>query len=151
MTDNSLELTVAIARCRNGGGRPSRKLRDLAHDEVIKQKIMHLFNPVNRSNNLCFAMCLANYLNPHSTSNRLEAIATDMQMRAGFTPQQKIFSDIAKFEALYSVKVVVFYRRADAKLLHYQTDEKPNDIIAFIPTQRALSWYSESAGFHGCI
>ena len=65
LTDHSLELKVAIARSRNGGGGPRRKLRDLAHDEVIKQKRMHLFSPINRSNNLCFAVFSKSSKRPH--------------------------------------------------------------------------------------
>src|SRR4029434_5022998 len=103
MTDQSLELTVAIARNRHGGAR--RKLQDLAHDEVIKKNRMHLFSPLNSSNNLCFALCLANYLNRHTTIDMLESIALGMQRRVGFTPEQMIgLTDVGKFETAFNVK-----------------------------------------------
>ena len=54
--------------------------------------------------NLCFAHCIARYMYPQASTNRLQEIASDMQTRAGFTIQQKIgFRDVVKFEALLDV------------------------------------------------
>src|SRR4029434_8919556 len=142
MADQSLEVTVTIIRSRNGGA--YRKLRDLAHNEVIRKKRMNLFIPINTTNNLCFAHCIARYMHPQATTNRLQEIAADMQRRAGFTIQQKIgFRDVVKFEALYDVKIVIFYRTVNADLLHYQNSE--------VPHPRTIHVYLHDEHFHGIL
>ncbi|KAL0148364.1 hypothetical protein M9458_056344, partial [Cirrhinus mrigala] len=79
--DESLNLRVSIARSKNGGAR--RKIRDLAHDEVIRKNSLHLFIPMNISSNLCFAICLAHFLNPQKPHTELESVASSLQKAVG--------------------------------------------------------------------
>ncbi|KAL2078838.1 hypothetical protein ACEWY4_024582 [Coilia grayii] len=63
----------------------------------------------------------------------LAAMGDDMHRRAGFTPQQKIgFSDVAVFERLYDVKIVIFYRSDNGMIIKYQTTETLHDKTAFL-------------------
>ena len=142
VTDQSLEVTVNIARSRNGG--VYRKLRHLAHDEVIKKKRMNLFIPINTTDNLCFAQCIAKYMYPQATINRLQECASDIQRRAGFTIHQKIgFRDVVEFEALLDVKIFVFYRTVNGDLLYYQNSDVPHD--------RTIHVYLHDEHYHGIL
>ncbi len=60
--DSALQLCVSVVRNRKGGVR--RKLSDLAHNMVIQKNMMNLFAPKNITNNMCFSICLAHFLNP---------------------------------------------------------------------------------------
>lgn len=131
MADDSLQLHVSIARSKNGGVR--RKIIDIAHDDVFKRKKMHLFCPNNVGTNLCFAICLAHFLEPQTPHHDLEGRAMTIQNAAGFTSQSLIgFNDVAKFEKVLNIKIVVFHRSSDGRLEKYKTHEKPHPKTVFL-------------------
>lgn len=131
LADDSLQLHVSIARSMNGGVR--RKITDIAHDEVIKKKRMCLFSPTNFTNNLCFAICLAYFLEPHAEYEELERMAVDIQTAAGLTPQDCVgFNHITKFESVMKVKIVVFYRSSEGVLEHHKTHDEPHKKTVFL-------------------
>ncbi|KAL0149348.1 hypothetical protein M9458_055386 [Cirrhinus mrigala] len=116
--DESLNLRVSIARSKNGGAR--RKIRDLAHDEVICKNRLHLFIPMNISSNLCFAICLAHFLNPQKPHTELESVASSLQKAVGYTDQHKVaLNDITLFERMLNIKIVVFYRNIPTQTSDY--------------------------------
>ncbi|XP_076873809.1 uncharacterized protein LOC143523314 isoform X1 [Brachyhypopomus gauderio] len=130
-TDDSLVLTVSIAMGKNGGVR--RKLRDLVHDQVIKKNRLNLFCPTNVSNNMCFAICVALFLNPHAPHNTLESIAEQILISNGYTRDHRVgFGDIGCFENKYGVKIVVFHKSPSGDLEKYQTNDKPHTRTMFL-------------------
>nr|XP_055068853.1 uncharacterized protein LOC129450248 [Misgurnus anguillicaudatus] len=129
--DDNLMLKVSIVRSKNGGAR--RKFRDLAHNEVIKRNRMNLFCPANMSDKLCFALCLAHFLNPQKTDPELVPIAASIQNAAGFSIQDMIrFNDVALFERLLNIKIVVFHRSSTGALEKYMTKNKPHYKTVFL-------------------
>ncbi|MGL5905024.1 MAG: hypothetical protein ACRCZO_20250, partial [Cetobacterium sp.] len=129
--DEALDLRVSIAMCKNGGAR--RKMRDLLHNQVITKNRMNLFCPTNITNNLCFTICLAHFLNPEKPHTELEAVAASIQKSAGFTAQHKIsFNDISCFERILNIKIVTFHR-ANARMLEkYTTTDDPHPKTVFL-------------------
>ena len=131
MTDDNLELTVSITRCKNGGA--YRKLRDLVHNDIIRKNKMNLFYPTNITNKLCLAICLAHYLNPEAPDDTLEHAAIGIQTRVGLDVQQKIgFKDVSKCERALGVKIVVLYRSGTNNLLKYQSSDTPQSRTVFL-------------------
>ncbi|MGL5901449.1 MAG: hypothetical protein ACRCZO_02085, partial [Cetobacterium sp.] len=107
MSDDSVEIEANVAMNRQGGGH-RRKLTDLALDQVVKRKKMLLFCPTNVSNNLCFSICLARFLNPQLPENELERTAATIHNSAGFSIKKQIgFDNIRAFESLLDIKIVV--------------------------------------------
>ncbi len=105
--DSALQLCVSMARNRQGGVR--RKLSDLAHNMVIQKNKMKLFAPKNITNNMCFSICLAHFLNPHSPDQELIRIGGNIHTELGYEPQDKIaFHDVFKFEKALDLKIVIF-------------------------------------------
>ena len=149
-TDNSLVLTVSIAMSKNGGVR--RKVRDLAHNQVIDRNRMNLFCPTNISNNLCFAICLAHFLNPHAPHNTLETIADQIQAKAGYMRDHKVgFNDIGRFEFKFGVKIVVFHKSSSGGLEKYQTKDKPHARTVFLYLHdRHYYLVKKFESVHGC-
>ncbi|XP_052396589.1 uncharacterized protein LOC127944585 [Carassius gibelio] len=128
MADDSLQLH---ARSKSGGVR--RKITDIAHDDVIKRKKMHLFCPNNVGTNLCFPICLAHFLEPQTPHQELEGRAMTIQNAAGFTSQSLIgFNNVAKFEKVLNIKIVVFHRSSEGRLEKYETHEKPHPKTVFL-------------------
>ncbi len=76
--DSALQLCVSVVRNRQGGVR--RKLSDLAHNMVIQKNKMNFFAPKNITNNMCFSICLANFLNPQCPDQELVRIGRDIHM-----------------------------------------------------------------------
>ncbi|XP_055070270.2 uncharacterized protein [Misgurnus anguillicaudatus] len=131
--DDNLMLKVSIVRSKNGGVGDRRKFRDLAHNEVIKRNRMNLFCPANMSDKLCFALCLAHFLNPQKTDPELVPIAASIQNAAGFSIQDMIrFNDVALFERLLNIKIVVFHRSSTGALEKYMTKDKPHYKTVFL-------------------
>ncbi|XP_053481752.1 uncharacterized protein LOC128608210 [Ictalurus furcatus] len=129
--DECLDLYVSIARGKHGGA--YRKIRDLAHNEVIARNRMNLFCPNNISNNLCFAICLSHFLQPHTPCSELESLAASLQKTAGYSVQQKIgFNDITRFERLLHVKIVVFHRTCSGLLEHFTNNDEPHNKTVFL-------------------
>ncbi|KAI2645089.1 putative DNA polymerase [Labeo rohita] len=129
--DESLNLRVSIARSKNGGAR--RKIRDLAHDEVIRKNSLHLFIPMNISSNLCFAICLAHFLNPQKPHTELESVASSLQKAVGYTDQHKVaLNDITLFERMLNIKIVVFYRSNTGELEKYTNTDVPHHKTVFL-------------------
>ncbi|XP_048025642.1 uncharacterized protein LOC125254846 [Megalobrama amblycephala] len=125
MSEDSVEIEANVAMNRRGGGR--RKLTDLALDQVIKRKKMSLFCPTNVSNNLCFSICLAHFLNPQLPENELERIAATIHNNAGFSIQKQIgFDNIRAFESLLGIKIVFFYRTNTGGLETYRNHDDPH-------------------------
>ncbi|XP_016338626.1 uncharacterized protein LOC107686231 [Sinocyclocheilus anshuiensis] len=119
MADYAVEIEASVAMNRRGGGR--RKLTELALDQVIKRKKMSLFCPVNTGNKLCFCICLVHFLDPQLPESELENRANVIQNNAGLTSQDPIgLHDIARFENLLGVKIIVFYRTNDGGLETYK-------------------------------
>ncbi|XP_056591324.1 uncharacterized protein LOC130431856 isoform X1 [Triplophysa dalaica] len=132
MVDDSLQLHVSIARSRQGGG-TRRKITDIAHDEVLKRKRMNLFSPCNMTNNLCFAICLAHFLDPLAEHAVLESRACDIQTAAGLTSQECVgYNHVACFEQPLGLKIVVFTRASGGKLEMYKTHDEPHDKTVFL-------------------
>ncbi len=127
--DSALQLCVSVARNRQGGVR--RKLSDLAHNMVIQKNKMNLFAPKNITNNICFSICLAHFLNPHSPDQELTRIAKNMHTEQGYEPQDKIaFHDVSKFEKALDLKIVIFHRSSSGKLeLYKNTDETHQNTV----------------------
>ncbi|XP_026137823.1 uncharacterized protein LOC113114924 [Carassius auratus] len=116
LSDQTVEFEASLAMNRQGGGR-RRKLTDLAVDEVIKRKKTSLFCPINISNNLCFSICLARFLNPQHPESDLEKLTTVIQNSVGFSIQDPIgLCDIASFERALDIKIVIFHRCLNAFL-----------------------------------
>ncbi|XP_048008700.1 uncharacterized protein LOC125243250 [Megalobrama amblycephala] len=129
--DEALDLRVSIAMCKNGGAR--RKMRDLLHNQVISKNRMNLFCPTNITNNLCFTICLAHFLNPEKPHTELEAVAASIQKSAGFTDQHKIsFNDISCFERMLNIKIVTFHRPNARMLEKYTTTDDPHPKTVFL-------------------
>ncbi|XP_059395371.1 uncharacterized protein LOC132127485 [Carassius carassius] len=131
--DECLNLKVSIARSKQGGAR--RKLRDLAHNQVIDKNRLNLFVPSNIAgeNNLCFAICLAHFLNPQKPHTELEPVASALQESAGYTDQHMIsLKDIAQFERMLNIKIVVFYRTNTGKLEKYANTDVPHPKTVFL-------------------
>ncbi|XP_065122769.2 uncharacterized protein [Paramisgurnus dabryanus] len=133
LCDDMVEIGATVAMNRQGGVR--RKLTDLALDQVIKRKKTSLFCPMNISNNLCFSICLAHFLDPALPESDLERRAAVIQNDTGFSIQDKIgLCDIAKFESLYDVKIVVFYRTTDGPVETFanQSDPHPKTLHLYL-------------------
>lgn len=94
---------------------------------------MNLFCPTNITNNLCFTICLAHFLNPEKPHTELEAVAASIQKSAGFTDQYKIsFNDIACFEHMLDIKIVTFHRTNAGKLEKHTTTDEPHPKTVFL-------------------
>ncbi|XP_067296541.1 uncharacterized protein [Pseudorasbora parva] len=131
LSDDVVEIDATVAMNRQGGGR--RKLTDLAVHQVIKKKKSTLFCPINLSNNLCFSICLARFLNPQLPENELEKLATSIQNAVGFSIHNPIaLSDIAVFERALGIKIVVFHRSNAMILESYKTCDEPHPKTAFL-------------------
>ncbi len=81
LSDDSVEIEVDVAMNRQGGGH-RRKLTDVPLQQVIKRKKMSLFVPLNYTNNLCFSICLARFLElqlPESELENRQPSSTTMQ------------------------------------------------------------------------
>ncbi len=131
--DKSLNLRVSIARSKHGGAR--RKIQGLAHDQVLAKNRLNLFMPLNitEENNLCFAICLAHFLNPQKLHTELESVASALQEAAGYTDQHKIsLNDIARFEHMLNIKIVVFYRTDTGVLEKYTNTAVPHLKTVFL-------------------
>lgn len=125
LSDQTVEFEASVAMNRQGGGR-RRKLVDLAVDEVIKRKKTSLFCPTNISNNLCFSICLARFLNPQHPESELEKLGTVIQNSVGFSIQDRIgLGDIASFERALGIKIVVFHRSNAMILETYKNSANP--------------------------
>ncbi len=121
--DSALQLCVSVVRNRQGGGR--RKLIDLAHNMVIQQNRMNLFVPRNISDNTCFSICLAHFLNPHCPDQELYTIACKIHVELGYSPQDKIgFHNVSKFESALDLRIVIFHRMCSGKLEVYKTTDE---------------------------
>ncbi len=127
--DSALQLCVSVVRNRQGGVR--RKLSDVAHNMVIQKNKMNLFVPKNISDNRCFSICLAHFLNPHCPDQELFDIAGNIHAELGYGPQDKIaFHDVSKFEAALDLKIVIFHRSCSGKLEVYKnTDETHKNTV----------------------
>ncbi|XP_026139311.1 uncharacterized protein LOC113115834 isoform X1 [Carassius auratus] len=131
LSDQTVEFEASVAMNRQGGGR--RKLTDLAVDEVIKRKKTSLFCPINISNNLCFSICLARFLNPQRPESELEKLASVIQNSVGFSIQDRIgLGDIASFERALDIKIVVFHRSNAMILETYKNSDEPHPKTVFL-------------------
>nr|DAC81392.1 TPA_asm: PolB-N [Pimephales minnow adintovirus] len=131
LSDTAVEIEASVVQNRQGGGR--RKLTDHAVDQVVKRKKSSLFCPTNISNNLCFSICLARFLNPHQPESGLEKLAAAIQNRVGFSIQDRIgFSDIASFEDELDIKIVVFHRSNALTLESYKNSDEPHPKTVFL-------------------
>ncbi len=102
--DSALQLCVSVACNRQGGVR--RTLSDLAHNMVIQKNKMNLFAPKNITNNMCFSICLARFLNPHCLDQELIRIGRSIHTEQGYKPQDKIaFHDVFKFEKVSKFEI----------------------------------------------
>lgn len=129
--DECLNLKVSIARSKQGGAQ--RKLRDLAHDQVIGKNRLNLFVASNIAgeNNLCFAICLAHF--PQKPHTELESIASALQESVGYTDQHMIsLKDIVQFERMLNIKIVVFYRTNTGMLEKYANTDVPHPKTVFL-------------------
>ncbi len=128
-SDSALQLCVSVARNRQGGVR--RKLSDLAHNMVIQKNKMNLFIPKNITDNMCFSICLAHFLNPQCPDQELVRIGRDIHTELGYEPQDKIaFHDVYKFEKALDLKIVIFHRSSLGKLeLYKNTDETHQNTV----------------------
>lgn len=132
LSDQTVEFEASVAMNRQGGGR-RRKLVDLAVDEVIKRKKTSLFCPTNISNNLCFSICLARFLNPQHPESELEKLGTVIQNSVGFSIQDRIgLGDIASFERALGIKIVVFHRSNAMILETYKNSDEPHPKTVFL-------------------
>ncbi len=124
---------MSIARSKHGGAR--RKIQGLAHDQVLAKNRLNLFMPLNitEENNLCFAICLAHFLNPQKLHTELESVASALQEAAGYTDQHMIsLNDIARFEHMLNIKIVVFYRTDTGVLEKYTNTAMPHLKTVFL-------------------
>ncbi len=121
--DSALQLCVSVAR--------RKKLTDLAHNTVIQKNKMNLFVPINITDNMCFSICLANFLNPHCPDQELIRIAKNIHTDLAYEPQDKIaFHDVSKFETALDLKIVIFHRSSSGKLEVYKnTDETHQNTV----------------------
>ncbi len=132
LSDDAVEIDAAVAMNRQGGGR-RRKLTDLAVDQVIQKKKTNLFCPINLSNQLCFSICLARFLNPQLPESELEKLAVTIQNSVGFSIQDRIaLSDIASFERALGIKIVVFHRSNAMVLETYKNCDELHPKTVFL-------------------
>ncbi len=132
LSDDAVEIDAAVAMNRQGGGR-RRKLTDLAVDQVIQKKKTNLFCPINLSNQLCFSICLARFLNPQLSESELEKLAVTIQNSVGFSIQDRIaLSDIASFERALGIKIVVFHRSNAMVLETYKNCDELHSKTVFL-------------------
>ncbi|KAL1252652.1 hypothetical protein QQF64_017345 [Cirrhinus molitorella] len=130
--DDAVEIEASVVMSRQGGGR-RRKLTDLALDQVIKRKKMCLFSPINISNKLCFSLCLAHFLDPQLPVSELESHAAVIHNNAGFSIQDAIgLHDIARFEDILEIKIVVFYRTNDGGTEIFKNHHEPHPKTVFL-------------------
>ncbi|XP_035239706.1 uncharacterized protein LOC118208867 isoform X1 [Anguilla anguilla] len=131
LSDDTLELVVQIVQNPNGGVR--RKIATCLRNEILRKKLRHLFVSHNVENNLCFAICLSQMLNPEFTLERVEQDAVHLQTSVGLGVQDMVsFSDIQKFEQLLKVKIVVWYRNAQNVFCKFQTNPEPHPKTVFL-------------------
>ncbi len=131
LSDEAVEIDATVAMNRQGGGR-RRKLTDLAVDQVIKKKKTNLFCPINLSNQLCFSICLARFLNPQLPESELEKLAVTIQ-NSGFSIQDRIaLSDIALLERALGIKIVVFHRSNAMVLETYKNCDELHPKTVFL-------------------
>ncbi len=123
--DSALQLCVSVVRNRQGGVR--RKLADIVHNMVIQKNKMNLYVPKNISDNRCFSICLAHFLNPHCPDQEIHGIAGKIHAELGYGPQDKIaYHDVSKFEAGLDLKIVIFHRSCSGKLEVYKNTDEPH-------------------------
>ncbi|XP_052426447.1 uncharacterized protein LOC127968976 [Carassius gibelio] len=140
--DTALELRVSVARNKQGGVGARRKLSDLAHNQVIQKNRMHLFAPKNVTDNMCFSMCIAHFLNPQCTDAELMTLARNIHTDLGYDPQDKIaLHDVSKFEAFLDLKIVIFHRSGSGKLEVYKNTDEPH--------HKTLHLYLHEEHFYG--
>lgn len=99
---------------------------------MIGKNRLNLFIPSNIAgeNNLCFAICLAHFLNPQKPHTDLESIASALQESVGYTDQHMIsLNDIAQFERMLNIKIVVFYRTNTGMLKKYANTDVQYHIL----------------------
>ncbi len=118
--DSALMLCMSVARNRQCGGH--RKLTVLAHNMVI---------PKNITDNMCFSICLAHFLNSQCPDQELVRIVNNIHADLGYWPQDKIaFHNVSKFETAIDSKIVIFHRSCSGKLEVYtNTDETHQDTV----------------------
>nr|XP_021323064.1 uncharacterized protein LOC110438038 isoform X1 [Danio rerio] len=132
--NETVEIEAEVVMNRLGGGR--RKLTDLAFDQVIKRKKTSLFIPTNISNKLCFSICIAHFLDPKLPECELENHASIIHNKVGLAIQDKVgFHDIAKFENMLDIKIVVFYRTNTGVLQTYVNNTEPHDKTVYLYLQ----------------
>ncbi len=105
---------------------------------VIQKNKLNLFLPGNITNNMCFSICLANFLNPQCPDQELVRIGRDIHTELGYEPQDKIaFHDVFEFEKALDLKIVIFHRSSSGKLNVYKnTDEThQNTVHTYIYTR----------------
>ncbi|XP_031153064.1 uncharacterized protein LOC116048233 [Sander lucioperca] len=117
LTDDRLEFIVTIARNMSGGsGR--RKLGSVCYDEILSAKGNALYNPMNRDDNenLCFALCLAHYVDSRMTESEKIDYAKQLHRDVGLECTHKVsFSDVDRFQKHLNMKIVIFHHAAGRK------------------------------------
>ena len=124
LTDDSLEFVVSVAYNRSGGGR--LKLGGVPYDEILKRKGKTLYIPGNKDNSLCFALCVARFLNPANTDQENLVWAQQVHKQLGFLINHKVgYSDVCKFEEFLDIKILVFHHNRGRKNLQiYQSGDR---------------------------
>ncbi len=57
---------------------------------------MNIFAPKNITDNMCFSICLAHFLNPHCHNQELVRLASNIHTDMSYGPQNKIaFHDVS--------------------------------------------------------
>ncbi|KAI2644608.1 Mannan endo-1,4-beta-mannosidase [Labeo rohita] len=85
----------------------------------VYSKKLHLFIPMNISSNLCFAICIAHFLNPQKPHTEPESVASALQKAVGYMDQHMIaLNDII--------------RSNTGELEKYTNTEVPHDKTVFL-------------------
>ncbi|XP_048850894.1 uncharacterized protein LOC125719998 isoform X1 [Brienomyrus brachyistius] len=136
-SDETLELVVQIIHNRNGGAAKRQKLTKLLKSEILQKKLRCLIVSENSGNNLCFAYCVVRLLNPDMSHEIAEIEAKRLQESVGLTVADMVsFSNIAEFERMLGVKIVVWYRCDKSDIFKkFQTNPEPRNKTIFLYLQ----------------
>ncbi|KAF0039231.1 hypothetical protein F2P81_007466 [Scophthalmus maximus] len=111
-----LEFVVQVLRNPRGGGK--RKINKTLDCEILNKKRRHLYMVHNKNNQLCFAICLAQHINPDLTDKQALERGRELQHLAGLTNYTPVaLSEVNKFEQIVKCKIVVFCRGYDDRAL----------------------------------
>ena len=103
LSDETLQLVIWIAHAPQGGGR--QKLSHIFNSEFVQKKMQHLYVFHNKDN-LCFALCVSQLLNPDKNIFQVEQIARQLQHDVGLSVNDMVsFADVVRFEQRWTCNI----------------------------------------------